>query len=379
MGVAVPERPGDHQFGRLRVVGQAPKFSALPHSVIRHTSLSRDARLLVAVLMMYDWQGSECTASHTTLAADMGCSVRMLRAYLNELIRAGIIIERDFGVRRQKVYTLCSIGTVLPIETPASEQPASDCGPVNEKQASDSTAVNRKFSTGQSEISDTFNRKQASDSKKKTTKKKTTEEDKRKRSTERLPKPPTPGGQVIDLVKAGGAPAPTFTGRDGKALRESGADPALVAAAYLAAWRGEWDPGGNGFLRENLSVHAVVDRLAGFQAEQARQPVQTEQASGAASKLAPATDADRALWAVALADLARDMTASNVASYLEPLEVAGRAVDGGLWLVVPAGVGSMIGRFRPAIVRALHDAGDANAAAVAFKVRRRTQEADHAE
>lgn len=169
---------------RLMVVkdgGLPGRFSALPHDIIRRTGISRDARLLVAVLMMYGWQGSDITASHATLASDMGCSTRMLRVYLDELIRGGVITEHEAGFRRQKVYRLVSIGTVLPIET------------VNEKPASDSTAVNRKFSTVQSEISDTSNEKQASDSYKKTPEKKTTEED----------LPPT-GGGAADAA----APAP---------------------------------------------------------------------------------------------------------------------------------------------------------------------------
>lgn len=140
-------------------------FSALPHEIMRDTSLSRDARLLYAILQGYAWQGGECRASHGTLAAEMGCSVRMLRVYLTELIDAGRATEHDSGYRRQKVYRLVSIGTVLPIET------------FNEKPASDWNGVNRKFPTRQSEISDTVNRKPASDSKKKTPEKKKLEEE----------------------------------------------------------------------------------------------------------------------------------------------------------------------------------------------------------
>ena len=154
---------------RLTVVkdgGVQGRFSALPHDLIRNTDVSRDARLLVAVLLMYGWQGAEITASHATLAADMGCSTRMLRTYLTELIDAGIVTEHDAGVRRQKVYRLVSIGSTVPIETSFNEQPASDW-----------EGVNRKFSTGQSEVFDTFNRKPASDSKKKTPVKKTKEEE----------------------------------------------------------------------------------------------------------------------------------------------------------------------------------------------------------
>lgn len=147
------------------MVESTPTFSALPHDIMRDTSLSRDARLLYAILQGYAWQGGECRASHVTLADEMGCSTRMLRAYLTELIDASKVTEHESGYRRQKVYRLLSIGTVLPIES------------ANKNQASDSKAVNRKFSTGQSEKIDTVSRKPASDSKKKTPVKKTPEEE----------------------------------------------------------------------------------------------------------------------------------------------------------------------------------------------------------
>jgi hypothetical protein len=178
------------------------------------------------------------------------------------------------------------------------------------------------------------------------------------------------------LIVAGGAPSPTFGGRAGKAVKESG-DPEAVAAAYLAAWRGEW---GDDWLRDNLSIHAVVDRLDGFRSWQRDQsPPAPPHVNGAASKLTPATDADRAIWAAALEDLAGMMNAANFEGYIVPLDVAGRLEDGGLCLVVPSGVGPTVARFRDGIRRALMDAGDPAPMAVAFKARRSSRETPHAE
>lgn len=160
--------PWAQERPRLVVVkdgSSAGPFSALPHAVIRAPGLSCPARLLYAVVQMYAWSEGDCRASHATLAADLGCSVRMLRTYLDELIRAGLLNEQGAGVRRQKVYRLNPIGSTVPIE------------PVNENPASDSMGVNRKYPTVQSEISDTSNRKHSSDSKKKTTGKKKLEEE----------------------------------------------------------------------------------------------------------------------------------------------------------------------------------------------------------
>lgn len=102
-------------MGRLRVV-DAPGFSPLPHAVIRETRVSRDARLLYAVLQMYWWQGGECWASHATLAADMGCKERMLRYYLRELIAAGLITERLRGQGQAKAYAPAQAATDCQLE-----------------------------------------------------------------------------------------------------------------------------------------------------------------------------------------------------------------------------------------------------------------------
>lgn len=143
----------------------APKFSALPHAVLFDKRVSRDARLLYAMLQAHWWQAGMCYASHATLADEMGVSTRMLRTYLNELIAAGLIVEQAHGERRAKSYTPVAIGSVLPIGEPESEV-GFRLGGGNEKPASE-----------QSEVCFQGNEKPASDSYKKTPEKKTPEED----------------------------------------------------------------------------------------------------------------------------------------------------------------------------------------------------------
>ena len=65
---------------------------------------------------------------------------------------------------------------------------------------------------------------------------------------------------MIELIRAEGVPV-TFTARDGAALKATRPEPELVAEAYCAAYRGDW---GDEFIRRNLSVRFVVDRLAGY-------------------------------------------------------------------------------------------------------------------
>ncbi len=157
MGVAsavvAPVSAQSRAAGHLRVV-DAPKFSALPHGIIRDTRVSRDARLLYAVLQMYWWQGGECWESHATLASDMGCGLRSLRMYLDELIEAGIITETLAGTRRSKVYTPTS----------------------NTSKFADWNEFNRQETTVQSARNDTSNTSKFADSYEKTPGKKTLED-----------------------------------------------------------------------------------------------------------------------------------------------------------------------------------------------------------
>lgn len=86
----------------------------------------------------------------------------------------------------------------------------------------------------------------------------------RKTKGESVPKP-NRLGEVIDLIRAADVPI-TPTDRDGKAVKTCSASATLLAEAYIAAFRGDWDPGGNGWLRGNLALHQVVPRLAGYEA-----------------------------------------------------------------------------------------------------------------
>jgi hypothetical protein len=69
--------------------------------------------------------------------------------------------------------------------------------------------------------------------------------------------------EIVDLVRASGVEI-FPTSRDGSALKSCAATAGLIAAAYVAAARREWDPVGDGFIAGNLSLHLVIDRLAGY-------------------------------------------------------------------------------------------------------------------
>jgi hypothetical protein len=70
----------------------------------------------------------------------------------------------------------------------------------------------------------------------------------------------SPLGLVIQRIREGGGEV-IPTSRDGKALKDSGADPEQVADFYLKVFRGDL---GDDWLRSNLSIHAVISRLTGL-------------------------------------------------------------------------------------------------------------------
>jgi hypothetical protein len=137
---------------RLTVVTDgAATYSALPHEIMRDTSLSRDARLLYAILQSYWWQGGECWASHATLAAEMGCKERMLRYYIRELVEAGKITERRRGHGQAKAYS--------PVDS--TSQPARDCQ-LN-RQGDAASGANRQEIAGQAATDCQFKRQPVAD------------------------------------------------------------------------------------------------------------------------------------------------------------------------------------------------------------------------
>lgn len=350
LGRAV-ERP---RLTVVRDAGESARYSALPHAVL-FSDLSHGAIRVFAVLQAHWWGPSgECTASHATLAAEARCSLRSLRRFLDELIAASLIEEGLAGVRREKVYRPVSIGQKRPIETVGNETPVADCEPVN-----------RPKTTVQSAKNDTVNRPKTTHSYKKTKGKKTKEENKNTAPTEPA-RSETRSGRVLDVLKAADVPV-TMRPQDHRALKESGADPDLVAEAYGAIFRGEW---GDEFMRQRLTVQSAIGHLAGYQSWR-REAMPAEHVNGTASKLEPATDEDRTLWGRAVELLGATMNQGNVEAHIAPLTVGGRLEDGGLCLIVPPGVeGEHLKRMRSHISRALEDAGDANPSAVRFKARK---------
>jgi len=96
-GSAHNERPGGHR---------RQGFTPLPNAVLLDARLSRDARLLYALLQYHARGDGRCFPSHATLAAELGGGETALRAYLRELIDAGLVGQRRRGQGRTNMYVL---------------------------------------------------------------------------------------------------------------------------------------------------------------------------------------------------------------------------------------------------------------------------------
>ncbi len=81
-------------------------FTQIPNFVIRDSSLSIGARLLIAVLKSYAWNGSTCYPGQERLAAELGVSSRTIRRLLCELRDAGLLIIQRGEGRRTNTYVL---------------------------------------------------------------------------------------------------------------------------------------------------------------------------------------------------------------------------------------------------------------------------------
>ena len=93
-------------------------FTPLPNQVLLDARLSRDARLLYGLLQHHARGDGRCFPSHATLAAELGGGETALRAYLRELIEAGLVGQRRRLQGRTNMYILLAIGQDRPHPSP---------------------------------------------------------------------------------------------------------------------------------------------------------------------------------------------------------------------------------------------------------------------
>lgn len=82
-------------------------FTIVSNDILGPNQLSRDARLLYCQLLRHCGKDNTCYPSQIFLGISMGCSSRMVRIYLDELITFGLIRSKRRGFNRPNTYEVC--------------------------------------------------------------------------------------------------------------------------------------------------------------------------------------------------------------------------------------------------------------------------------
>ena len=98
----------DRDAGTLAVASAALRggFVLLPRTLLHAPGLSRDAKLLYAVLLSYAWQQGSCFPGYERLQVDLQCSVNSVTKWMQELQGARLVSRRRRGQGKTTLYTL---------------------------------------------------------------------------------------------------------------------------------------------------------------------------------------------------------------------------------------------------------------------------------
>ena len=111
-------------------------FIQLPKQILYARNLSRDAKLLYAVLLGYAWQKDRCFPGYRRLCADMQASENMVRKYMRELEAVRLLSQKRRGLGKTNIYTLHDLRTSkIEVQEPqetAAPEPSKSEGKVEE-------------------------------------------------------------------------------------------------------------------------------------------------------------------------------------------------------------------------------------------------------
>ncbi len=86
-------------------------FVQLPKLVLYARNLSRDAKLLYAILLGYAWQERRCFPGYNRLCDDMQASENAVRKYMRELEAMDLLRQKRRGLGKTNIYTLLDLRT----------------------------------------------------------------------------------------------------------------------------------------------------------------------------------------------------------------------------------------------------------------------------
>src|SRR5512144_2739935 len=81
-------------------------FTQVPNHVLRSGMLSPGAKLAYAMLLSYAWQNDYCFPGQERLAKDMGCGLRSVVRFIQELEKEGFIVIKRRGQGKPNLYEL---------------------------------------------------------------------------------------------------------------------------------------------------------------------------------------------------------------------------------------------------------------------------------
>jgi len=84
-------------------------FVMLPKVILHAQNLSRDAKILYAILVDYAWQERRCFPGYARLCEDMGASEPIVRKYMRELEEVGLLTQKRRGLGKTNLYVLLRI------------------------------------------------------------------------------------------------------------------------------------------------------------------------------------------------------------------------------------------------------------------------------
>ena len=123
-------------------------FIQLPKLVLYARNLTRDAKLLYAILLGYAWQQGRCFPGYSRLCYDMGASENTVRVYMRELEKVGLLQQKRRGLGKTNIYILLDLRTAkIEVQEPQNARPAK----IEVQEPPETTAPEHKKTAGELE------------------------------------------------------------------------------------------------------------------------------------------------------------------------------------------------------------------------------------
>jgi Helix-turn-helix domain len=97
-------------------------FVQLPRVVLRARNLTRDSKLLYAILLSYAWQAGQCFPGYKRLCQDMQAGETMVRQYMHELKVNRLVSWKRRGLNQTNIYVLLKLDNAHLVAEPSKTE-----------------------------------------------------------------------------------------------------------------------------------------------------------------------------------------------------------------------------------------------------------------